>query len=173
VTPPDDFTMGRPNPVRRALRVSLAGLLFIVFCWAGLWAGVRWGMDRLTLSPDPLRLTIVQRGSQEIPGLLGTRVLIDDITGGQVVVTLHDARDQPIVTPRSMRPGEVLPFNVNGQTFYLRVASLLNKLIGEDFGAVEISSTAPSIDGVEAAAAGGAGLGAPTIGGGAAPAAGP
>src|SRR5687768_6223397 len=169
---PDDFTAARSRPGRRALRVSLAGLLFIVLCWAGLWAGVRWGKDRVTLTPDPLRLTVVQRGSQEIPGLLGTRVLLDDITHGQVVVAIHDAADQPIVTPRSMRVGEALPFDVGGQTFYLRVASLLNKLLGEDFGAVEISSEPPSIDGVDAVVkpaapatpAAGAGVAAPAAG---------
>ncbi len=131
-----------PAPRRRHwLRFSLAGLLFIVLCWAGVLTGMRVGWDLPRLDPDPLTITVMQGGAQEIPGLKGlAKVHIDDITRGQVVLSVVDDATRSLVTPKSVRQGEVVSFKVKGVRFYLRVARLKNKLLGGDFGEFEISS---------------------------------
>jgi hypothetical protein len=129
-------------PKRRWLRISLAGLLFIVLCWAGLLSGVRVGMQRIALNPDPLQLTIRQRSSQTIPGLKGlAAVHLDDITRGQVILTIEDKANAPIVGPISVRSDDVVSFQVNGQAFFMHVVELRNELIGDDFATVEVSMT--------------------------------
>jgi len=133
----------QPTAPRRAkwLRFSVAGLLFFVLCWAGLLAGMRVGQDRPRLNPDPLTITVMQNGTQDIPGLQGlAKVRIGDITRGQVMLTVADAADQSLASPTSVRPGEVVSFKVKGVNFYLRVARLKNKLLGGDYGEFEISS---------------------------------
>ncbi|HEY3395108.1 MAG TPA: hypothetical protein VGK58_20555 [Lacipirellulaceae bacterium] len=131
-----------PHRARRWLRFSLAGLLFFMFCWAGLWAGVRFGAQRLTLSPDPLQLTVVQRSAQAIPGLQGlAHVQLDDITRGQVILTIHDDAKRPILGPVSAKRGDVLAFDVKGQPFFLHLLRLDNQLIGDDRAVIEISTT--------------------------------
>jgi hypothetical protein len=128
-------------PNRRWLRISLAGLLFIVLCWAGLLSGIRVGMQRIALNPDPLQLTIPQRSKHTIPGLKGLATIhLDDITRGQVILTIEDQANAPIVGPISVREDDVAPFQVNGQTFFLHVVELRNQLIGDDFGTVEVST---------------------------------
>jgi hypothetical protein len=126
----------------RWLRFSLAGLLFFVFCWAGLWAGIRFGADRLAISPDPLQLTVVQRSAQAIPGLRGlAQIQLQDITQGQVGLSIHDDSKRPILGPLSARAGDVLPFQVKGQEFYLHVLRLDNQLVGDDRAVFEVSAT--------------------------------
>jgi hypothetical protein len=128
--------------MRRWLRFSLAGLLFIVLCWAGVLAGVRIGAQRYVLNPDPLRLTVPQRSSRAIPGLHGKAVVqLDDITHGQVSLSIYDEAKTPLLARVSAQNADVLPFTVNGQQFYVYVAKLHNALVGEDFGELEISTT--------------------------------
>lgn len=130
------------QPRARWLRFSLGGLLFAVLCWAGVLAGMRMGADLPKLNPDPLQITVVQRGTQDIPGLQGlARLHIEDITDGQVVLSILDAADQPLLTPASVRSGQVISFKLKGRRFYVRVSRLKNKLLGEDFGEFEISSS--------------------------------
>jgi hypothetical protein len=133
----------QPPAVRRRpwLRFSVAGLLFFVLCWAGMLVGMRVGRDRPRLNPDPLTITVMQDGTQEMPGLQGlANVHIDDITRGQVVLSVADDAGQPLAPPKSVREGEVVSFTIKGATFYVRVAQLENKLLGGDFGEFEISS---------------------------------
>jgi hypothetical protein len=130
-----------PKRSKRWRRFSLAGLLFAVFCWAGLWAGVHLGSKRLSLQPDPFQLRIAQRTVQEIPGLRGrVRVQIGDITAGQTLLTVTDDANQPLIAPSSVQENDLLSFSVDGNTFYLFVGRLENKLIGNDYGMLELSS---------------------------------
>jgi hypothetical protein len=134
------------TPPRRApkrwLRFSLGGLLFFVFCWTGLWAGVRFGAQRIALNPDPLQLVVAQRSTQAIPGLQDlAHIQLQDITQGQVILSVHDRAKRPLVGPVSASNGDVLSFKVKGQTFHLYVRYLENQLIGDDRARLEISTT--------------------------------
>jgi hypothetical protein len=137
----DHSNLPLPRGARRWLRFSLAGLLFFVFCWAGLWAGVRFGSQRIALNPDPLRLTVAQRSSQAIPGLQGlAHVQLHDITRGQVMISIHDEAKRQILAPVSSEAGDVLSFEIKGQTFFVHVRHLDNQLLGDDRATLEIST---------------------------------
>ena len=131
-----------PRPTRRRwMRFSLAAMLFAVLCWAGMLAGTRFGAGRPRLSPDPLQITIIQRQSQQVPGLEGrAAVRIDDVTRGQVLLTIEDEAGQPLAGPISVRAGDVVPFTVGLRTFYLHVGKLANELLGDDYGVFDIST---------------------------------
>jgi hypothetical protein len=135
---------GKEAPRRqtmRWLRFSLAGVLFFFFCWAGLWSGYRLGAQRLGLNPDPLQLTMLQRSNQDIPGFKGkASIAIEDITRGQAMVSILNRTKTPVVGPVSVQAGDVLPFVVEGQQFFLHVARLENELIGDDVAVMELSS---------------------------------
>jgi hypothetical protein len=129
----------------RWLRFSLAGLLFFALCVAGVLAGARIGQQQLRLSPDATQMTISQRSSADVPGLRGlANIALKDITDGQVLVSVQDASGADIVSPTSVREGDVLSFKVRSQTFYLRLTRLVNNLVGDDFGTVEISAKPPN-----------------------------
>ena len=129
------------QPRRRWLRFSLAGMLFFVLCWAGLWGGFQVASRRVVLNPDPLRLTIVQRTSQPIPGLQGKAfVRLDDITAGQVLLSIEDNAKSTILSPSSVQKDDVIPFLVDGQEYFVHLVTLKNELVGDDFGIVEIST---------------------------------
>jgi hypothetical protein len=148
----------------------VGGLLFFVLCWAGVLMGLRIGSDLPKINPDPLTITVMQDGNQEIPGLQGlASVSIGDITRGQVVLTVADSAGNSLATPKSVREGEVVPFKVKGVRFYLRVANLQNKLLGGDYAEFDISSkdqwSAAPAPGPAAAASGAAPAPAPPVGG--------
>jgi hypothetical protein len=134
----------RPTAKRR-FRFSLAALLFAMLCFAGLLAGLRIGIERLRLSPDPLQMTIIQRKTQDIPGLRGQAAIrLGDITDGQVSLSVHNDANLLVANPRSVRQGDVVPFRLGGQTFYIRVLRLHNSLVGDDCGDLEVSSKNPT-----------------------------
>jgi len=79
-------------------------------------------------------LTVVQRRTREIPGWRGyLRLHLGDITLGQVVIDVH-AGSETVVRRRSVRPGDRVAFKVDGRSCHLLVASLVNFLIGNDYG---------------------------------------
>ena len=116
-------------------------MLFVMLCWAGILAGARFGAQLPKLNPDPLQITVVQRGAQDIPGLQGqAQVRIDDITNGQVLLTLADGKGGPLVAPTPVRESDVMPFKIGGQEFFLHVRKLENELLGDDYAVFDISS---------------------------------
>jgi hypothetical protein len=130
---------------KRILRFSLAGLLFAVLCAAGVLVGARVGQQRLRLSPDPLQMTVAQRSSQAIPGLRGlAHLALDDITDDAVILRIQDNLGSDLIAPAKVRERDVVSFQLRGQTFYIRVARLVNNLIGQDFGVLDVSTTQPS-----------------------------
>ena len=102
------------------------------------------GAPRLELTEDPLRVTVRQRQADVIPGSGDRLVLkVDDVTAGQVLVSIDDRYDGAVVRTRSVRRGDVTEFRVGDRTYYLSVVELRNFLAGEDFGVFEISSRPP------------------------------
>ena len=98
----------------------------------------------LRLPADPLEMTILQRQERAIPGS-SKRVLIrlGDVTGGQVLLTIHTNHNTVLLDTQSVKPGDVVPFNVGEQRFFLSVINLRNFITGEDFGVFELSATRP------------------------------
>jgi len=98
----------------------------------------------LNLPEDPLRMTVIQRRAEEIPGS-DNRVLLclGDVTGGQVLVSIADRGGKPYLRTRSLATGDTVPFDIDGRRYYLSVMELRNFPTGDDFGVFEISSRRP------------------------------
>lgn len=84
---------------------------------------------------NPVRLTVVQRGREKVPGTEGRLwIEIDDVTTGQVLVKIVDRTTREDALPqRSMRFGDEAWFPFAGGTRSVVVLRLANLLIGEDF----------------------------------------
>lgn len=99
---------------------------------------------RLSLPTDPVRLTIVQRQSKGIPGSnKSVRVRVGDITGRQVLLSIRRPFGGTIVDTVSVKKGDVVPFDLGDQRYFLKVVKLRNVLTGDDFGVFEVSSKPP------------------------------
>ena len=97
--------------------------------------------SRLSLAEEPARLTVIQRQTKAIPGSNKTiTVKLGDITGGQVLTSVHGFLGERIVDTVSLREGDVVPLQLSGDRYYLRLVELRNLVIGDDFAVFEVSS---------------------------------
>lgn len=87
------------------------------------------------VAPAPVRVTVMQRGREKVPGTEGRLwIEIDDVTAGQVLVEIVDRTTREDALPqRSMRFGDESWFPLGGGTRAVVVLRLANLLIGEDF----------------------------------------
>ncbi len=117
----------------RNLAVLLGlGTLFVGGC----------AVTRLDLATDPARMTIIQRQQVSLPGSHDTLcVHIEDITGGQVLLSVRASTGRPVVDTMSVEQGDIVPFPVGAREYYLRVIELRNLPIGDDFGVFEVSAS--------------------------------
>lgn len=83
----------------------------------------------------PVRLTVVQRGREKVPGTEGRLwIEVDDVTAGQVLVKIVDRTTREDALPQcSMRFGDEARFPFAGGTRAVVVLRLANLLIGDDF----------------------------------------
>lgn len=89
----------------------------------------------------PLTLTVQQRSTTKIPGSNEQLALtIDDVTRGQVMVSLLDEQRATIAGPISMEVEARLPFDFNEQAFSLRLTELSNAIVGDDFATFVIEA---------------------------------
>ncbi len=84
---------------------------------------------------DDYRVPIYQRTRMKLPGPHGTlRVQLEDITRGQVLVSVYGIGGTVIASHTSMKEGDELPISVGGEDYILRLDRLVNLLIGADYG---------------------------------------
>jgi hypothetical protein len=91
----------------------------------------------------PLKMVVKQRSTIGVPGsdeLL--RITIDDITAGQVMVSLADKEGKAVLAATSLKEGETAEFEFQEQKYKLTVNELDNELMGEDLATIAISSGA-------------------------------
>jgi hypothetical protein len=69
---------------------------------------------------------------------------LHDITDDQVLLSVKNDKGADLLTPTSVRESDVVSFQVQGRTFYVRVTRLENNLIGDDFSALEVSTQMPA-----------------------------
>ena len=95
----------------------------------------------LVLPHDKVELAIKQRQSKPIPGS-HDRVIVrlDDITGGQVLISMRSDDGKVLLDDVSAVEGDIFPFVVGNQTFYCRVKALKNFVVGQDIAVLEIAS---------------------------------
>lgn len=85
------------------------------------------------ISGLPISLPLKQRSTVEVPGTDGELSLtIDDITHGQVMVTLVRRKEANVLGPISLKLGESAPFRFENSDYSIKVAQLDNQLIGDD-----------------------------------------
>lgn len=98
----------------------------------------------------PVTLTVKQRTTTAVPGTAGQLSLtVDDITRGQVMISLLDQDGTPLVGPVSAEHDQSISFQVGGATYAARVTELSNALVGDDFVTVvidRVATTAHSSD---------------------------
>lgn len=99
---------------------------------------------RIDLPQDPLRMTMIQRTERSIPGSSnGARIRLEDITEGQVLISIRRPIGRRILDLTSVRQGDIVPFQLGRHAYWLKVVELRNLLVGDDFAVIEISSREP------------------------------
>lgn len=91
----------------------------------------------------PVEIDVNQRSTTPVPGSEGKLLLtVDDITRGQVMVSLATSDGDSILPLRSMKRGDELPFQYDESPFVLKLLELSNELVGEDAAQFSISAGA-------------------------------
>ena len=95
----------------------------------------------LVLPQTVVSLTLKQRSSKAIPGSDERIFLqVDDITGGQVLVSVRDDEGKTVLDDVSAKQGDVVSFKVGAKTYFIRVKELQNFLVGDDIAVLEIAT---------------------------------
>ncbi len=99
---------------------------------------------RIQLDEGGVLLTIKQRSSAWLPGAT-RRLYLDDITAGQVLVSITDVEGHVLMGPKSVRAGERFVVDAHPQAMEVQVVRLKNFLVGDDFGEFRVrrSTTEP------------------------------
>lgn len=122
--------------MRQIISVGVA-----VMCVAGCT------VSRLDFPGDTVRMTMIQKHTKTIPGSKNTlKVRLGDITGRQVLLSIHGVYNKPVVDTVSVHHGDVVPFRVGENKYFLTVIELRNLIVGDDFAVFEISATPPAND---------------------------
>ena len=91
------------------------------------------------LAEVPVSMTVRQRSTTVVPGSNDVlQVTIDDITAGQVMVSVAKKKGDVLLPLTSLRSGETKTFKLGRTEYQLKVKSLRNQLIGDDFADLEI-----------------------------------
>lgn len=94
--------------------------------------------DYLTIPNDGFEFSLEQRHSIQLPShLANTYCEIDDITGGQTILTIKSS--ESIIISRSISEGDIINFSISNKTYNLECIELKNYLIGDDFAIFKIS----------------------------------
>ena len=90
----------------------------------------------------PVEFTVSQRSTTPLPGSNEKLVItIDDITKGQVMITLSWQNGTPVVDTRSVRQNDVVAFTVSNHTYKIKLKRLTNVLVGEDSAVFQLWPT--------------------------------
>ena len=98
-------------------------------------------------TPDPARVTVVQKNSKPIPGFEGALTIrIYNIRWGKVLFEIGGVDGRTIVDTISVKQNDVIPFVFDGRKYYVRVVQLKNALAGDDHAVFEVSTRQPTQD---------------------------
>lgn len=91
--------------------------------------------------------TAYQRSTSELPYSGGSILIaLDDITRGQVMVSISWKGGSTIVASRSLRQGDIIIFEVGDYSYKLKLDFLNNVLIGEDLAEFKFWKDTPEND---------------------------
>ena len=101
-------------------------------------------MKSTLLPPGGMEFTLKQRESRWLAGGR-LKLSIDDITNGQVLISVSDDAQNVRLGPKSVREGDKIEFSdPDGAPVLLEVLKLTNILIGDDFADFRLSPAAPA-----------------------------
>ena len=86
---------------------------------------------------------LVQRTSAELPGSAGAyTIAIDDITAGQVALTIGRKDGAGVLVTKSVRAKETVPFTIDAHRYEVVVEALDNELVGDDVARLLVRAAA-------------------------------
>jgi hypothetical protein len=107
------------------------------------------------ISPPPLSLdsavefSVSQRTTTPLPKSNDKLLLtLDDITSGQVLVTLSCHDGKTVIATRSLRQNDIVTFTVSNHVYKLKLKKLTNVLIGEDTAVFQLWPAAAEVESV-------------------------
>ncbi|HEX5137143.1 MAG TPA: DUF5329 family protein [Planctomycetota bacterium] len=107
---------------------------------------------RLDLPRGEVELTVTQRASKSVPGSQGYEAIyLDDITGGQVRLSLATAGGERLIDERSVREGDTVGFATRDALYALTVKKLANFLVGDDYAVLAVARASPEMEEAEQA----------------------
>jgi len=92
----------------------------------------------------PIEMTVKQRTTTVVPGSGGAVSLtIDDITRGQVMVSLAAKDGAVLLGPTSLAEGKSAEFKLGDESYFVLLEALENELVGDDSATLVFSDTLP------------------------------
>jgi len=99
----------------------------------------------LELPAGGAAVQLVQRSAAALPGSAGVySIAIDDITAGQVGLTIGRDDGSAVLVAKSVRPREVVPFTIDAHRYEVVVDALDNQLVGDDRARFTVRAAADS-----------------------------
>jgi hypothetical protein len=90
---------------------------------------------------------LVQRTSADLPGSAGAyTIAIDDITAGQVSLTIGRKDGGGVLLSKAVRARETVPFTIDDHRYEVIVEALDNELVGDDVARLLVRSAAGTPD---------------------------
>jgi protein tyrosine phosphatase (PTP) superfamily phosphohydrolase (DUF442 family) len=106
--------------------------------------------SRLDLPGGKAEATITQRTSKAVPGSDGyLAIYLDDITAGQARLSLATADGEDPIDGKSVREGDSVTFATRDTLYALTVTKLVNYLLGDDYGVLEVARATPEMEKAE------------------------
>jgi len=91
------------------------------------------------------RMRVYQRSWGSVPGSNGyLGVSLGDITGGQVMLSLHDHNGLPLLEESSVKQGVHLSFRLQKQAYTLTLEKLVNRMFDSDYAELVVYSMPPA-----------------------------
>ncbi len=132
--------------MRVLLRLAVAGALAMAFSACEREPKV--AAARVTapqIAPLPLEMRVEQRTTTAVPGTDGhLRLTVDDITRGQVMVSLATDAGETVLATGSLKPSASAQFRYGDTPYELKLSKLENALAGKDYGTFVIGAGAPA-----------------------------
>jgi hypothetical protein len=97
------------------------------------------------LADLPIEMTVKQRTTTAVPGSdEALSVTIDDVTRGQVMVSLADKDGNVVLGPTSLAEAKSAKFKLGEKSYSVTLSELDNELVGEDSARLVFSDTLPA-----------------------------
>jgi hypothetical protein len=97
------------------------------------------------LVDPPIEMTVKQRTTTSVPGSdQALSITIDDVTRGQVMISLAGKDGNVVLGPTSLAEGQSAKFKLGEKPYSVTLSELDNELVGEDTARLVFSDTLPA-----------------------------